>query len=147
MILKKNFNEDSNFNNANINIVMTDDEQLCFIKTLMFCMNRQFVIINNNLLIDLSRNDFEIVVDETTKNVSIMDYKQKNNNIIYINEKLFKKKFFPDIYHGFEYYNNVTNTLSINNLPFIMYHCKRIVANTFLIDTFVKNLISNKKPK
>ena len=143
-IYMKNNNDNNNdtFNNANININLTEKDHLIFVNKLMNMLNINYTIIGN-FLIDLTRKDFELNVDYENDKVSIKY--QNINKVKYINEKCFKKNFeFLKIDKNLEY-NNSSN----DNSKFINYHCNRIISNTLKIKnksiSSRENFIYNKR--
>lgn len=117
------------FNNANMDIKMTLKDQRYFIEKLMEMLNVNYIIIGN-ILIDLSRKDFEITIEN--KNVCISE--NSNKKVIYISEKyLMKLNNFTSINTKFKYKfpnNNDNDNIERENKSFIQYHCLRISLNT-----------------
>ena len=78
----------NNYNNINNEVTLTTKDHICFIQTLMSYLNRDYIIVNNSFLIDLTRNDYQFKIDEETNKIHITHYKPINN-IIYVCEKYF----------------------------------------------------------
>ena len=137
VILKNINNMYEDFNSANIHIEMTYHQHVCFIKALMHFLQRDFIIFNN-YLIDLSRKDFQVIINEKKNIITISDYKV-NINVLYINEKYLYNK---QIFNSTIYYNS----MNTHNMTLLAYHCKRIYENTLQLYDFVVNSLTTENP-
>ena len=113
---------------------LNERDHLSFVKTLMQSFNRSYHILkDNDILIDLSRQDFQLIIDdENPNNINIVNYKTVIK-VIYITEK-YLKKIIKILKLDYDIVNNITDIQD-----YIGYHCRRIFGNTQKMEQFIKN--------
>ena len=117
---------DKKINWINEQFTLNNEDHLLFVKKLMTSLDISYIIVGN-FLIDLTRNDFVLTIDENLLNISSYE---SVKDVLYIEDKYFK-----NILKNLELNHEICNKHDNVN-EYIHYHCSRISYNTKIIKNY-----------
>ena len=113
-------------------IKLNKADHLIFVKMLMESLGRKYTIIGK-FLIDLTRNDFQFIVDEQAQKISLSKY-ESTQSVTYCTDgfvnALIKKLKLTRVTA------EISNELTGNQNTFIRRHCQRISLNSQKIQNY-----------
>ena len=117
-------------------IKLNKADHLIFVKMLMESLGRKYTIIGK-FLIDLTRNDFQFIVDEQAQKISLSKY-ESTQSVTYCTDgfvnALIKKLKLTRVTA------EISNELTGNQNTFIRRHCQRISLNSQKIQNYFATL-------